>query len=54
VLRALGADTVLDGAAAGDVLAFHWRWACLVLRPPQAAALERYTTGMLALANRTF
>ncbi|MDR7418633.1 MAG: DUF6390 family protein [Armatimonadota bacterium] len=54
VLRALGADTVLDGAAVGDVLAFHWRWACMILEPRQAAALERYTTGMLALANQTF
>jgi hypothetical protein len=54
VLRAIGDDGFMDGAAAGDVVAFHWRWACLRLRPHQVAALERYTTGMLALANQTF
>jgi hypothetical protein len=54
VMRALGDDVLLDGAAVGDILAFHWRWACVVLTPPQAAALERYTAGMMALANQTF
>jgi len=54
VLRVLEADPELDGAAPGDVLAFHWRWACVRLRPDQVAALERYTRGMMALANQTF
>lgn len=54
VLRAVGQDRFLDGAAVGDVLATHWGWACALLTPVQAAALEHYTRGMLALANQTF
>ena len=54
VLRAIGDDGFMDGAAAGDVVAFHWRWACVRLLPQQVAALERYTTAMMALANQTF
>lgn len=54
VLRAIGDDGFMDGAAVGDVLAFHWRWACVRLQPHQVAALERYTAGMMALANQTF
>jgi hypothetical protein len=54
VLRALGDEAPLAEAVLGDVLAFHWRWACLVLRGEQAASLERYTRGMIALANQTF
>jgi hypothetical protein len=54
VLRTLGEETHLDGAGIGATLAFHWRWACMVLRPSQVAALERYTAGMMALANQTF
>jgi hypothetical protein len=53
VLRALGGDACVDGAP-GEVLAFHWRWACQVLRPGQVDALDRYTRGMIALANQTF
>jgi len=54
VLRAMGKDQFLDEASVGDVIAFHWRWACLALAPSQVASLERYTQGMLALANQTF
>ncbi|MBM3469304.1 MAG: hypothetical protein FJX73_00705 [Armatimonadetes bacterium] len=54
VLRAMGTDQFLDEASVGDVIAFHWRWACLKLTPAQVANLERYTQGMLALANQTF
>lgn len=54
VLRAMGEDHFLDDASVGDVIAFHWRWACLVLAPAQVKNLERYTLGMLALANQTF
>jgi len=54
VLRAIGDDGFMDGAAAGDGVAFHWRWACVRLLPQQVAALERYTTAMMALANQTF
>lgn len=54
VLRALGDDTFLEGASPGDVVAFHWRWACVLLEPEHVAALERYTRGMMALANQTF
>lgn len=54
ILRAIEHDTFLDGAAIGDVLAFHWQWACVRLTVPQAAALEAYTRGMVALANQTF
>lgn len=53
VLRAIGDDRFLDGASSGDLVAFHWGWACVRLTPAQAAALERYTRGMLALANQT-
>jgi len=53
ILRAIGDDRFLDGAAPGQILAFHWRWACLVLTPAQAMHLERYTRCMLALANQT-
>ncbi len=54
VMRTLDGDPLLADALPGDVLAFHWRWACLVLRPDQVVALERYTQGMMALANQTF
>jgi hypothetical protein len=54
VLRAIDDDGFMEGASVGDVVAFHWRWACLRLRPHQVTALERYTTGMMALANQTF
>lgn len=54
VLRAMGEDHFLDEASVGDVIAFHWRWACLTLAPTQVKNLERYTLGMLALANQTF
>jgi hypothetical protein len=54
VLRTLDGDPLLSDARPGDVLAFHWRWACLVLRPEQVDALQRYTRGMMALANQTF
>lgn len=54
VLRAIGNHRWLDDAAVGDILAFHWRWACVILTPAQAATLERYTRAMLALANQTF
>lgn len=54
VLRAIGDDAFMDNASAGDVIAFHWGWACVRLRSNQAAALERYTTAMMALANQTF
>lgn len=53
ILRAIGDDRFLSGAAVGQILAFHWRWACLVLTPAQATQLERYTRGMLALASQT-
>lgn len=52
VLRPLR-DPVLDAVGVGDVLAFHWRCACVPLAPAQVAALERYTVGALALASRT-
>ncbi len=54
VLRAMGKDQFLDEVSVGDVIAFHWRWACLALAPAQVASLERYTRGMLVLANQTF
>ncbi len=54
VLRAIGEDRLLDGAGLGDVLAFHWGWACLTLSAIQTARLESYTRGMVALANQTF
>ncbi len=54
ILNAIDKDPLLQGAAVGDVLAFHWQWACVLLTPRQAAALEHYTRGMLALANQTF
>lgn len=54
ILRTIERDACLDGAAPGDVLAFHWQWACVLLTAPQASALERYTRGMMALANQTF
>jgi hypothetical protein len=50
VMRMDGTDPV----AIGDLLAFHWRMACMGLSPSQAANLERYTRGMMALANQTF
>jgi hypothetical protein len=49
-----GSDCVVDDAAIGDLLAFHWGWACLRLTPRQAGALAHYTRGMMALANQTF
>lgn len=52
VLRPLR-DPALDAVGVGDVLAFHWRCACLPLAPAQVGALERYTTAALALASRT-
>jgi hypothetical protein len=54
VLRAIDSDGFLDGATIGDVLAFHWRWACVTLTARRVAALEHYTRGMMALANQTF
>jgi len=54
ILRTIGDDRFLEGAAPGQILAFHWRWACLVLTPTQATHLERYTRGMLAVASQTF
>jgi hypothetical protein len=53
VLRTLGDEALTEGVA-GDVVAFHWRWACVLLRPEQVQALDRYTRGMIALANQTF
>lgn len=54
VLRPLDADPEMESATVGDLLAFHWRWACVRLSPGQALMLERYTLGMMALANQTF
>jgi hypothetical protein len=54
VLRTLGDDPLADDGAIGDVLAFHWRFACMRLSAPQAANLAHYTRGMMALANQTF
>ncbi len=54
VQRTLDSDPEMDDAAPGDLIAFHWRWACARLRPDQAIMLERYTRGMMALANQTF
>jgi hypothetical protein len=53
ILRTIGDEAFTHGAE-GDTLAFHWRWACLLLRPEQVDALDRYTRGMIALANQTF
>jgi hypothetical protein len=54
VLRALGDDGFLDDARPGDTVADHWGWACVLLSRRQVRALERYTLGMMALANQTF
>jgi hypothetical protein len=54
ILRAIDDDKFLGDARVGDVLAFHWRWACVILTARQAALLEYYTRGMIALANQTF
>lgn len=53
VTRLLEGDGFVTSAAVGDVVSIHWSWACEVLRPAQAAALERYTRHHLGLANAT-
>jgi hypothetical protein len=53
VSRMLEGRGFVAAAAIGDVVSVHWSWACEVLDAGQAAALERYTTHHLRLANET-
>ena len=53
VTRMLEGSGFVAAAAPGDVVSIHWNWACEVLTPRQAAALERYTAHHLRLANQT-
>ena len=53
VTRMLEGTGFVDGAAVGDVVSMHWSWACEVLNAAQHAALVRYTTLHLGLANQT-
>jgi hypothetical protein len=43
----------VEDAAAGDVVAIHWDWACERLDAPRLAALQRSTAAELELANQT-
>jgi hypothetical protein len=43
----------VEDAAAGDVVAIHWDWACERLDAVRLAALRAATTRELALANQT-
>ena len=42
----------LEELRPGDGVSLHWDWVCDRLTGAQAAALQRYTARMLALANR--
>jgi len=53
VTRMLEGSGFVGSVAVGDVVSIHWNWACEVLDPRQAAALERYTAQHLRLANQT-
>lgn len=53
VTRMLEGNGFVAAAAVGDVVSIHWNWACEVLTPRQAAALERYTGLHLRLASQT-
>lgn len=53
VTRMLEGSGFVASADVGDVVSIHWSWACEVLDPRQAVALERYTAQHLRLANQT-
>lgn len=53
VTRMLEGSGFIASAGVGDVVSIHWSWACEVLGPRQAVALERYTAQHLRLANQT-
>lgn len=53
VTRILEGSGFVGSAQIGDVVSIHWSWACEVLANRQVAALERYTTHHLRLANLT-
>jgi hypothetical protein len=42
----------IDELRTGDLVSLHWDWVCDRLTPRQTAELRRFTTRMLALANR--
>lgn len=53
VMRQLDGTGFITNCQVGDVVSFHWDWACEILSPRQAHNLERYTRYHLELANQT-
>lgn len=53
VVRQVEGHGFADAAVLGDWVSLHWGWVCEVITPRQQAALERYTTDHLRLANQT-
>lgn len=43
----------VDGVQPGDVIAFHWSWACDRVSALQLAGLVAWTSRQVGIANRT-
>ena len=53
VMRQIDSSGFTAGCNAGDLISFHWDWACGILSQRQVQNLERYTRLHLKLANQT-
>ncbi|MFC2017955.1 DUF6390 family protein [Chloroflexota bacterium] len=53
VLRQINGTGFIADPQIGDLISFHWNWACDILAPVQVKNLERYTSYHLEIANQT-
>jgi len=53
VLRQIDGAGFITNCQVGDLVSFHWDWACDILSPRQVQNLKRYTRYHLELANQT-